>query len=281
MKKPLVSALFGASLLALSVGAQAVVAVVPDSGALSLAFVDHDGVFLDAGGNLAVDGMDYVQDNTIASFSDAFYSARAQTLPGVNRGEAIASAPGNPDGVALAMSAWYDKFTVSGGTGAGVADVSTSFTGTIGSSAYSEGLYAMVRLSEAQFAALPSVDPASLLGSLGSIAAMPPGSLVMFDTVDSTTNPGPLDGTLTGSVAFNYDEPFYLFSIMVLDASESGSISSFSSAEFGITPPGGSVLTSAGGYTYAAAVPEPETLGLMAAGIALVAWRLRRRRATR
>lgn len=268
--KTLLTALSGALLWSAAMAAQAIVVVVPDSGVLSLAITDRDGNYLDANGDLAVDDGDYVEDSTIVSALSTGLAARAQSLPGVNRAEASAALPGEPDSLALGLSAWYDRFTVTGGTGAGMASVSAAVSGTIAGSPYSEGVYALIRLSEAEFSALAGVDPFTLLSGFDPFSGFSPASYVLFGSADSVNDSGFVNGVLTGNLAFNYDEAFYLISVLVVDASETGGISSFNSVSFGISALSGGTLMTDSGVAYMAAVPEPGTWGLLAGGMLMV-----------
>jgi hypothetical protein len=233
-----------------------------------------------------------VLDGGIAASSLTSGSARAQTLPGVNRIEVSNSAPVDDEALrassiggpfSAAVSGWYDTFTVTGGTGAGTARISSSVTGQFGNGFGATGMYMLFKVTPANLEALLDDPLSPLLDD-----ALPQTLLALEQNVIDTSRfiesgellePGSaFGGTLVGEVDFVYGQPFVLLSVMAGFANDFGSLSSFNSAVFGITAPDGKALLTGSGYQYAAAVPEPATLLLMALALPLLAWSVRRHR---
>lgn len=231
-------------------------------------------------------------DGTVASSSIASGSARAQSLPGINRIEVSNQGAVDDEDLrqnsiggpfSAAVSAWYDTFTVTGGTGAGTARISSSVTGQFGNGFGATGMYMLFKVSGSDLLALID-DPLSPLLS----DSLPQTLLGLTQNVIDTsrfTESGELlapgsafGGTLVGEVDFVYGEPFVLLSVMAGFANDFGSLSSFNSALFGITAPQSRALITGSGYQYAAAVPEPATWLLMTLALPLLAWGVRQRR---
>lgn len=280
MKVTLASAAMGLAFsLAMPAVSHAIVFVPPTSAAASLALADEDGDLLDdVTGDLAIDDLDWTMGTAVVEASvPGKLSSRAQTLLGTNRAEAIATLPSSPNGTALAMSIWYDRFTVTGGTGAGTASVSASVSGTIGAHPSAEGMYMLLQLTESQMTAIQAADPLELATQY-LLTGVDPTTIVLIEGRDHTDSPSFIDGALTGSVGFNYGEAFYLVSALLVEAYEQGSISSFQSVEFGISTndPTADLLTDSN-VQYGAFVPEPGTYALMAIGAVIVGWAARRR----
>jgi hypothetical protein len=233
-----------------------------------------------------------VLDGGIASSSITNSSARAQTRLGVNRIEVSNNAPVDDEGLrassiggpfSAAVSGWYDTFTITGGTGAGTARISSSVTGQFGNGFGATGMYMLFKVTPANLEALLDDPLSPLLDD-----ALPQALLALEQNVIDTsrfTESGELlapgsafGGRLVGELDFVYGQPFVLLSVMAGFANDFGSLSSFNSALFGITAPDGKALLTGSGYQYAAAVPEPATLLLMALALPLLAWGVRRQR---
>ena len=231
-------------------------------------------------------------DTTVASSSIATGSARAQSLFGTNRVEVInlaavdnealrQSSIGGP--FAAGVSAWFDTFTVTGGSGSATAALSASVTGQFGTGFGATGIYLLMQVSPAELDGLID-DP---LGALIFDTAPPPLLALTQNVIDTTrfTEAGELlapgsafGGTLVGEVDFVYGEPFVLLSVLAGFANDEGSLSSFNSAIFGISAPSTASLNTGSGFTYASAVPEPAAAPMIALGLALL-WMARRRHA--
>jgi hypothetical protein len=233
-----------------------------------------------------------VADTTVASSSISTGSARAQSLLGTNRVEVVNLAPvdnetlrqssiGGP--FAAGVSAWFDTFTVVGGSGNATASISTSVTGQFGTGFGATGMYLLLKVSPDELAGLID-DP---LAALIFDTAPAPLLALTQNVIDTSrfTEDGELlapgsafGGTLVGEVDFVYGEPFVLVSVLAGFANDTGSLSSFNSAVFGISAPDTATLLTGSQFTYAAAVPEPAAAPMIALGLALL-WMARRRHA--
>lgn len=177
------------------------------------------------------------------------------------------------DGSALlygAVSAWSDAFTMTGGSGYGVASVSLSIDGAFLAAPYSAAGYMLLK------AANP-VMPWELMSYLDT-GVLPAGvETVMSGMADSSGNAGPVHTVLTGSLNYEYGSTFYLTSVFGAAASGIGSADFGNTATFGISTVGD--IGTGSGVTYmAAAVPEPETWAMLLAGLGLIGLQANRRR---
>lgn len=232
-------------------------------------------------------------DATVASVSIPTGNARSQTLLGTNR-VAVESLSlvddqflrqnsiGGPFSVSI--SAWTDRFTITGGVGVGTAQVRTSVNGQFGPkpdpSFGGSGAYYLFIADENQIASLFAkpfefIVNRDLSGAILQIQqnVLTPG---FTDPGESLPPGSPFGRNLLGSLAFTYDTPFYLVSILAGYANDFGILESFNSANFGITSPSNSLITTQSGFTYASAVPVPEPSAgtLLAIGaVALLAMR--------
>ena len=175
-------------------------------------------------------------DGAMATASIPSGNAASQTEYGVNRvaventvyvdSEFLrAESIGGP--FAVGISAWADLFTISGGVGAGTAPVSAVLTGQFGPkvdpSFGGTGIYYLWVATSAQIDAL-AVRPFEFLVEFSEAVEIDP-SLAALALVQSVPNPMFTDpgsvppgslfgGTLSGEIAFTYDEPFYLVSLL-------------------------------------------------------------------
>lgn len=196
--------------------------------------------------------------------------AFAQTGYGLNQAYAsTVNPPGGPEQIG-ALSIWSDIFRVTGGAGAGSAQVSAAIHGSFADRYYSAAIYTLFK-SDAPLL------PQDLFGYLEN--GIPPVGVtpLLFTLRDSDTAAGPVQMVLTGSFDFTYDSDFYLTSILMVGASDSGEADFSQSADFGITLAGGGQISAVSGTAYAAAVPEPETWAMLLAGTGLILLRLRRK----
>ncbi len=258
----------------------AVVLIPPSSGTLSAALADVDGDLIDDNtGSPSIDDLNWTTSTSMvqAAVPDAL-SARAMTTMGVNRAEAIATLPGSPAGQANALSLWYDKFTVTGGTGSGSAQVSATVTATIQDDFKARGLYYLLKVTPEQLMDIQSQSPESLATDYFN-SGIPSSMIVISARRIESNGPVNVNATIKGTLSFEYDQPFYLASMLMVEAQELGSISSFNSVHFGLslTDPLAS-YDSDSNAVYAAFVPEPETYALILAGLGMVAAGVRRQR---
>ncbi len=196
-----------------------------------------------------------------------YWNSWAQTEMGVHH----VVATGNESGTMFgAVSAWADAFTLSGGNGFGVANVSLSVDGVFRAAPYSAAGYMLLK------AASP-VMPWDLQYYLES-GVLPTGvETVMFDFADSGSSAGPVHSVLTGSFDYEYGSTFYLTSVFGAVASGIGSADFGNTATFGISAVG-DIATGSGATYLTAAVPEPETWAMLLAGIGLIGLQAKRRR---
>ena len=269
-------------------------AQLPSSGLLSFSGVRSSSLpqgEYDAG-RISFTQESLVIGGTVASSSISTGHARAQTLFGTNRIEVANDAPVDDESLretsiggpfSAAVSAWFDTFTVLGGSGAGTARISSSVTGQFGDGFGATGMYMLYKVTPGQLLALLADPQGALLGH-----TLPPSLLALEQNVidPQFTESGELlepgsafGGTLVGDLDFVYGQPFMLLGVMAGFANDSGALSAFNSATFGISAPAAKTLLTGSGTSYAAAVPEPATVLLMALALPLLGWGLRRRRA--
>ena len=158
---------------------------------------------------------------------------------------------------------WSDGFLVTGGTGSGLVNVSVQIDGIVGGP-HHDMSYTLFS-SDNPFDAQAILDASTIDDQNPQV----PGAIAVLHTelFHSAFNPtGPLDVTLVGSIPFTYGQPFYLASQFGGDVGcDVCSEDFFNSADFGISVPTGSTLVTQSQTVYAAAVPEPTTLMLLAA----------------
>lgn len=245
-------------------------------------------------GNYTFTQSQLLTNGDVASVAIASGTAKAQTLLGTNRvaventvavdDETLrASSIGGP--FAAAISIWAEEFVITGGTGTGSVLVSAAVTGQFGPkpapSYGGSGAYFLFVAEAAEIDALFAqplayMNEADFSGATLSLVqnVLKPG---LTDDGESLPQGSAFGRTLTGTIEFTYGEPFYVVSVLGGYANDFGVLDAFNSAEFGITAPAGAALTAASGFTYAAAVPEPSTYALLAAGFAIVGCCVRRR----
>lgn len=223
--------------------------------------------------------------------------AQAQTLQGVNRISVLNDAPVSDEYIretgiggpfSLALSVWSDGFVMTGGSGFGTAEVSTTITGQFGGLG-AGGEYSLFYASATDLSNLQSDPIAYLFTHLDN---GPSAILTLTQNVVDSSRfteqnnfpPGSsFGGTLTGTVNFTYGETFYLVSMLAGFANDTGSLSALNSAEFGISVagnPGAQITSSTAAIYPLAAVPEPETYAMMLVGLGLVGFAARRRTAS-
>ena len=192
------------------------------------------------------------------------------------------SVRGGDDREVAGGSVWSDGFTVVGGSGSGVAHMSTRITGTVaGRADMGFALYTSDRPFDWQVI-IDTVRPVDFWN-----LQLPNATRRMFTgIVNGCGGPFPADGcghfpyenfqgtfaqTLVANVPFTYGQPFYVASLFTGDAAVSGGVADFSnSANFGIGAPTQANIESLSGTTYAAAVPEPRVWAMLLVGLAAI-----------
>ena len=181
---------------------------------------------------------------------------------------------------AAAGSIWSDGFTIAGGMGS-PSRLSIHVDGSIaGGTDMSYALFASTNPFDVQ-----NIIDAYENGVGRDFDPQVPGALRLLYTaiangcgVPNMINPGcghvpienfagSLDLTLGGTFPFANGVTFYLASVFSADVHTlpGGSADFFNSATFGISVPVGATLTTTSNTVYAAAVPEPTSLALLAA----------------
>lgn len=244
----------------------------------------------------------FLSNTSLAAANGTGNSARAQTLPGVNRIEVSNSILVTDEHIretgiggpfAIALSAWTDDFLITGGTGKGTALISANVTGRFGLGRGSGGGYGMwlstpdeLQTEVTQFL---STDPTAWL--LETIDEPEDGGeTLILSYLANVLKPGFTDpglalapgsqfgGVLMTEVPFTYGESFSIASVLFGFANDTGSLSAMNSAHFGISVLNNvdAAVTTSSGVAYAAAVPEPETQAMLLAGLAVLACSARR-----
>lgn len=177
-------------------------------------------------------------------------------------------------------SIWSDGFTVGGGSGSGVLTLSSHIVGTV--SGHAEMFYALY-VSEQPFDLQTVFDTITATDGFWQLQLPGAQRLAYTAVANGCGQPkamgdcghvplenyqGPLDLVTTVRLPFSYGRSFYVASgfgggVGIFG----GSADFFGSADFGITVPAGATLSSLSGQAYAAAVPEPATWALLAAGL--------------
>lgn len=210
--------------------------------------------------------------NSASAQIDSAGGSSAFALTGYGVNQAYAGAVNPPGGLEQigALSVWSDVFQAGGGSGTGSAQVSVVLNGSFTDRYYSASIYTL-------FQSDAPLLPDDLFNYLET--GIPPQGItpILFAFGDSDTTPGPVQIVLSGNIHFTYGSDYYLTSILMVGASDSGEASFAQSADFGITLTSGGEISTASGTAYAAAVPEPETWAMLLAGAGLITLRLRRK----
>ncbi|MDP2265439.1 MAG: PEP-CTERM sorting domain-containing protein [Thiobacillus sp.] len=200
-----------------------------------------------------------------ASAETGLAMARVETkwVAGSGNGGSIGSS------TASASSTWSDWFVISGGSGDGTASFASLLDGVLSSG--KNGL-AGITLN---IGYTPGTRCYSLCGEADSSQILVSQNFSLSGKGKST-----LGQQIEGEFTFAYDQPFALTVMLGVHAANGG-MADFTLGFLGnslVLPAGANVL-SASGFSYVQAVPEAETYAMMLAGLCLVGWAVRRRRA--
>lgn len=275
----------GIVLGSLAAGTPAVTAaaVLPESVLFSAAAADAFNAEFEEFDLLGFDHVVGEGTAAVGSLAAVGYEARASTSYGVNRAYAAVRDGDFFDGpFAYSLSAWADRFVVTGGTGEFLAPVSLSLESTVAAEDYSEAVVVVLKVPEANFQALLSVadDPEFIYDSVvyGDIdPSLLDGAepvLALYHSSDDT--PGNNAEVTTDFITGQYGEAFYLVTVLAAYAEMDGEVDAMHTAIFGLTAPGGGAIGTGSGVTYAAAVPEADSVVLFSAGLGLLVLARRR-----
>lgn len=180
-------------------------------------------------------------------------------------------------------SIWTDGFTITGGSGTGIATLGTHLQGTLaGASMTAYALYVSSQPFDLQvIIATVGAAPGFWAVQLPGATRVPytgaangcgqPHPMGDCGHVPYENWQGPLDVTMSAGVPFTYGQTFYVASLLAGGVGiDGGSASFMNSADFGITAPAGAALQALSGTAYVNAVPEPPAALLLAAGALLV-----------
>lgn len=238
----------------------------------------------------------FLNNTGLASASGVGNAAKAQSELGVNRIEVSNSIAVTDEGIrqtgiggpfAIALSAWTDDFVITGGTGTGKVLLSVNITGRFGEGYGSSGGYGLWLSTPAELRSevteFLNTDPTAWLAEtiddpedggeilkVGYLAnVLKPGHT---DPGVSLPGGSPFGGLFTTEIDFTYGEAFSIASVMFGSANDFGSLSAMNSAHFGISVLDnvGASITTTSGTAYAAAVPEPQTLAMLLAGVVVL-----------
>lgn len=173
---------------------------------------------------------------------------------------------------AYAESSWSDAFTIAGGTGTGILNVSVQVEGSLSSPGVPGGPG-----PNSIYALFASDTPITLGGLLGftedGTYAPPDDSRTVIGVFEAFSG----SNVFTAEIPFTYGTTFYLASYLGAEVLGNGTADFYGSSRFGATAPNGATVTGASGTAYAlAAVPEAETYVMMLAGLGLVGFAARR-----
>lgn len=171
---------------------------------------------------------------------------------------------------AQATSNWSDWFVISGGTGVGTA----SFTSLL------DGVLASSKNGSASLSVNIGYTPKTSCFTLCGEADMNQTLLNQISNLSGKSK-STMEQALEGQFTFAYNKPFALTVMLGVQATNGG-MADFTLGSLGnsLLLPQGAGLYSASGLDYVQAVPEAETYAMMLAGLGLVGWAARRRRAT-
>ncbi len=234
----------------------------------------------------------WAYDNSPVSVSGTGYSAGAVTDYGINQ----ATSGTTSNTLAYAGSLWWDRYTISGGTGAGSASFSAALDGYLSASGLaSAGVGYVLAISttlpasfDIDFTTLSAGNAEAWLADQLAIYGGQNGAQVLASHIDSVpeityvnglpvpvTTDKTIDLSFTGSFGFTYDTPFYIGALLLTGAGgNSGTSDFYNTATFDLTLAQGDTLA-------VASVPEPGEWAMLLVGLGLVGLRLRARRTPR
>jgi len=241
-------------------------------------------------GNIAFSASQKLSTSALASAGNSTSTAAARTTYGVNRVSVANSVAvdneqlrdisiGGP--AAFAISAWADRFQITGGTGTGQARLSGAVTGQFGAGYGSSGLYLVAVVSDSEVQALVNSPVAFFLANYESLAQRS----VLFleqNVIDPRfADPGEalppasrFGGLVFGSLPFEYGQQFWLMGLVAAFANDFGSLDALNSAFFGISAQPGDSIASLSDTSYDAAltaVPLPAPALLLGGGLLVLA----------
>ncbi|MHB8534054.1 MAG: VPLPA-CTERM sorting domain-containing protein [Sulfuricaulis sp.] len=212
-------------------------------------------------------------DTTLAAVSGSSsgvgYSANAISDYGVNRASSINSytnafAPPENDIWAHfgADSFWADGFLITGGTGLGTAQVQVHLDGTNTAFNHGSGSLSTGTVNYSLKSADVCGEPCNEISLINWSDLSSCGTLCIDFTPDT------FNLTLTGTLSFEYDKPFFLESDLSVLADGNASTDFYHTARISLIElPQGASLTANGGTYNVSAVPVPAAAWLFGSGL--------------
>lgn len=171
---------------------------------------------------------------------------------------------------AYAESSWSDAFTILGGTGTGILNISVQVEGSLSGTGVPGGpgpnsSYALFA-SDTTITLGDNYSGTGLLGFTEDGTYTPPdASRTVIGVFEAFSG----SNVFTAEIPFTYGTTFYIASYLGAEVLGDGTADFFGSSRFGATAPNGAAVTGASGtaYALAATVPEPSAYAMMAVGL--------------